>query len=45
MQVIHAGDEDQTRRAREALTETRRTLYRILAQDGESQPGGQGGNA
>jgi DNA-binding PadR family transcriptional regulator len=45
MQVVHAGDEDQTRRAREALTETRRTLYRILAQDGESQPGGQGGNA
>ena len=33
MQVVGAGNEDQMRRAREALTETRRRLYRILAED------------
>ena len=33
MQVVGAGNEDQMRRAREALAETRRTLYRILAED------------
>jgi DNA-binding PadR family transcriptional regulator len=42
MQVVGAGNEDQMRRAREALTETRRTLYRILAED-EAPPAGDGG--
>ena len=32
-QVMHAGDGDQTRRAAEALAQTRRALYRILAED------------
>jgi DNA-binding PadR family transcriptional regulator len=33
MQVAHAGNEDQIARAAKALAETRRTLYRILAED------------
>jgi DNA-binding PadR family transcriptional regulator len=33
VQVLHAGDEDQVRRAAETLAETRRALYRILAED------------
>jgi DNA-binding PadR family transcriptional regulator len=32
-QVMHAGDADQTRRAAEALAQTRRALYRILAEE------------
>jgi DNA-binding PadR family transcriptional regulator len=42
MQVVGAGNEDQLRRAREALIETRRRLYRILADDdhAESDQGG-----
>ncbi|MGZ4185755.1 MAG: PadR family transcriptional regulator [Solirubrobacteraceae bacterium] len=32
-QVVHAGDEEQIGRARDTLTETRRRLYRILAED------------
>jgi DNA-binding PadR family transcriptional regulator len=35
MQVLSAGDDDQRRRAVELLTEARRGLYRILAEDGE----------
>jgi hypothetical protein len=37
--VLCAGDQDQIRRARQALTETRRHLYRILAQDAEARAG------
>jgi DNA-binding PadR family transcriptional regulator len=33
MQVVHAGDEHQVAAAHELLTETRRGLYRILAED------------
>jgi DNA-binding PadR family transcriptional regulator len=32
-QVVHAGDEAQIARARDTLTDTRRRLYRILADD------------
>jgi DNA-binding PadR family transcriptional regulator len=35
MQVAHTGDEGQRTRATETLSETRRTLYRILADDPE----------
>jgi DNA-binding PadR family transcriptional regulator len=31
-QVLHAGDEDQQRRVRELLDETRRKIYAILAE-------------
>jgi DNA-binding PadR family transcriptional regulator len=44
-QVVHAGDEDQIRRAREVLNDARRTLYRILAQDEDPRPGTEGGDA
>lgn len=33
MQVAHAGDDAQVARAQEVLRETRKTLYRILAED------------
>ncbi len=33
-QVFHAGDEDQKRRVRELLDETRRRIYAILAEEG-----------
>jgi DNA-binding PadR family transcriptional regulator len=33
MQVAHAGTDAQVARARQVLTETRRTLYRILADE------------
>ncbi len=33
LQVSQVGDERQTERARELLTQTRRSLYRILAED------------
>ncbi len=42
MQVVGSGNEDQMRRAREALTETRRTLYRILAEDDVPPAGADG---
>ena len=45
MQVVGAGNEDQMRRAREALTETRRRLYRILAEDDEPAAGDRGADA
>jgi hypothetical protein len=32
-QVVEAGNEQQIARAREALTSTRRALYRILAEE------------
>jgi DNA-binding PadR family transcriptional regulator len=32
-QVVHAGDEEQIARARDTLADTRRGLYRILAED------------
>jgi DNA-binding PadR family transcriptional regulator len=35
-QVVHAGDEDQIARARDTLAETRRRLYRILAEDDDA---------
>jgi DNA-binding PadR family transcriptional regulator len=35
MQVLHAGTEEQKARALEVLTETRRRLYAILAEDEE----------
>jgi DNA-binding PadR family transcriptional regulator len=38
MQVAVAGDEDQQARATEVLNETRRSLYRILAEDPQDQP-------
>jgi DNA-binding PadR family transcriptional regulator len=34
-QVAHAGNEQQVEAARTALAETRRTLYRILAEEGD----------
>jgi hypothetical protein len=37
-QVVHAGNEEQIGRAREMLAETRRALYRILAED-DAGPG------
>jgi DNA-binding PadR family transcriptional regulator len=43
-QVVHAGDEDQIQRAREVLTDARRTLYRILAQDEDVRSGTEGGS-
>ena len=33
-QVFHAGDEDQQRRVRELLDETRRKVYAVLAEEG-----------
>jgi len=39
MQVAHAGTERQVARAREILTETRKSLYRLLAED---EPAGEG---
>jgi DNA-binding PadR family transcriptional regulator len=33
IQVVHEGDEEQTKQAAQTLGETRRALYRILAQD------------
>ena len=33
-QVFHAADEDQQRRVRELLDETRRRIYAILAEEG-----------
>ena len=38
-QVVHAGNEEQIERARQALNETRRTLYRILAEDDDPRSG------
>ena len=38
MQVAHAGTEAQVTQARDVLTQTRRTLYRILAED---EPGAE----
>jgi hypothetical protein len=36
--VSQAADDQQLRRANEVLTETRRALYRILAEDTDSSP-------
>jgi DNA-binding PadR family transcriptional regulator len=35
MQVMHAGNRDQIERAARALSEARRTIYRILAEDAD----------
>jgi DNA-binding PadR family transcriptional regulator len=35
MQVAHAGNDDQVAKAAQILTETRRSLYRLLAEDDE----------
>src|SRR3954471_10861969 len=45
MQVMHSGNEAQIARAQEVLAETRRSLYRILADDeaGAAEP--EGGSA
>jgi DNA-binding PadR family transcriptional regulator len=37
-QVVHAGDEAQIARARDTLADTRRRLYRILAEDDDASP-------
>jgi DNA-binding PadR family transcriptional regulator len=39
MQVMHAGTEDQKAKALEVLTDARRRLYSILAEDGDEEPG------
>jgi DNA-binding PadR family transcriptional regulator len=44
VQVIRTGSESQVARASEVLTETRRSLYRILA-DGDPDTGGSGEGA
>jgi DNA-binding PadR family transcriptional regulator len=36
VQVVHAGDQRQIERASELLAETRRALYRILAEEGDA---------
>lgn len=36
-QVMRAGDDEQRRRAIELMSETRRALYRMLAEDGEAE--------
>ncbi len=41
-QVMRAGSESQIARAREVLAQTRRDLYRILA-DGDEPAEGEGG--
>jgi predicted xylose isomerase-like sugar epimerase len=33
MQIVHTGDENQVAEARKILTEARRRLYRLLADD------------
>ncbi len=38
MQVAHAGNEEQLARARQILSETRRSLYRLLAGDDSPTP-------
>ncbi len=43
MQVLQAGNEAQVARAREVLTEARRSLYRILAED-EPDTGSESGS-
>ena len=35
-QVVHAGDEEQIARARDTLADTRRRIYRILAEDDDA---------
>jgi DNA-binding PadR family transcriptional regulator len=37
-QVVQAGDEEQVARARDTLSDTRRRLYRILAEDDDAPP-------
>jgi DNA-binding PadR family transcriptional regulator len=51
-QVISAGSDDQVTQARKVLTQARRALYRILAEDepasegpADGQPGGSGSDA
>jgi hypothetical protein len=39
-QVLSAGTDTQVRQARKILTDTRKSLYRILAADDEETPGG-----
>lgn len=39
LQVAHTGDPRQVARAAEILTDTRRQLYRILAEEGDDGPG------
>jgi DNA-binding PadR family transcriptional regulator len=40
MQVVRAGSERQVTRAKEILTETRKSLYRLLAEDEPADEGG-----
>jgi hypothetical protein len=35
-QVVHAGNEEQVRQAKETLAEARRSLYRLLADEPRS---------
>ncbi|QXJ20591.1 PadR family transcriptional regulator [Actinomadura graeca] len=46
MQIVHSGTPEQVARAREILTEARRSLYHILAEDGgqDTGPTSDGGN-
>lgn len=41
-QVVHAGTPEQVAAARALLKETRRSLYRLLAEDDEAEPGADG---
>lgn len=49
MQIVHSGSAEQVEQARDVLSETRRSLYRILADeapdDPSDDPGGPGGDA
>ncbi len=45
VQVVSAGTDGQVRQARKILTETRRSLYRILAADDDEETGGSDGAA
>src|SRR3954463_12656627 len=45
MQVMHSGNEAQIARAQEVLAETRRSLYRILADDETGAADSEGGSA
>ena len=41
-QLTHSGSEAQQQEAKEVLAETRRSLYRILAEEPRASPSGRG---
>jgi DNA-binding PadR family transcriptional regulator len=45
MQVLHAGSEGQVTQAQRVLTEARKALYRILAEDSAESPAAPAGSA